>query len=66
MSSKPLLTVGEVSRLLSVPEWKIRRAVDSLEIEIPRAGNYRLIPREELVPLAAELHRRNWMPEATV
>jgi hypothetical protein len=37
------LTVGQVSRRLSVPAWKVRSVVDSLGIQIPRAGQYRLL-----------------------
>lgn len=48
-SPQQLLTVGQLSRTLGFPEWKIRRAVDRLGAEVQRAGGYRLIPRE-LIP----------------
>lgn len=47
------LTIGQLAEMTGQPEWKIRRAVDSLDEEIPRAGLYRLIP-EELVPQLME------------
>lgn len=52
------LTVGEVAGIYDVPSWKIRRIVDSLDIEIPRAGLYRLIPRTLLGRIAVELEQR--------
>lgn len=57
------LTVGQISELFGLPNWKVRRAVDALKIEIPRAGNYRIIPRNLLGKIAAELERRGWTPK---
>ena len=54
-------TVGEIAAFYGLPDWKIRRAVDSLYAEIPRAGRYRLIPRELLGAVAMELDRRGWL-----
>ena len=51
------LTVGEVATLYGVPTWRIRRLVDSLDVDIPRAGRYRLIPRFLLVAIAVELQK---------
>ncbi len=51
------LTVGQISELFALPLGRVRRAVDALEIEIPRAGNYRIIPRNLLGKIAAELER---------
>ena len=48
-----------------VADWRIRRAVDALGVQIPRAGRYRLIPRALLGPLAIELGRRGWLPEVS-
>lgn len=56
------LTIGEVASLFDLPAWKIRKAVDSLNAEIPRAGQYRLVPRPLLGALANELQRRGWLP----
>jgi hypothetical protein len=61
------LTVSQTAEYLSayygcsIPTWKTRRAVDALDIEIPRAGNYRLIPRTALDHLAESL--REWVRE---
>ena len=49
------VTVGELARFFSAPAWKVRRVVDSLDIEIPRAGLYRLVPRELIPKVATEL-----------
>ena len=57
-------TVGEIATAYGLPAWKIRRATDALDADIPRAGQYRLIPREQLGALAAELQRRGWLPTA--
>ena len=57
------LTVGEVATLYGLPSWKIQRAVDSLSPEVPRAGQYRLVPRAMLGQLAVELQHRRWLPE---
>jgi len=51
-------TVGDLAALFGLPEWRIRRAVDNLDAEIPRVGRYRLIPRDLLTKLGAELERR--------
>ena len=56
------LTVGEVARLYGVDDWRIRRIVDDLDAEIPRAGLYRLIPRALLAAIAIELRDRGWLP----
>lgn len=55
------LTVGEVATFFQLSDWKIRRVVDSLDAEIPRAGRYRLIPRELLGTVGMELQRRGWL-----
>lgn len=67
MCLKSHLTVGEIARCYDVPQWKIRTLVDSLDnIEIERAGNYRLIPRDALETILAELRNRNWLSEIVV
>ena len=63
MSSQHL-TVGEVARLFSVDDWRVRRVVDGLDSELPRAGLYRLIPRHLLPTIAIELSHRGWLPTA--
>ena len=49
------LTVGQVAQFFNVPTWRIRRIVDGLNVELPRAGNYRLIPRSLLGQIALKL-----------
>jgi hypothetical protein len=51
------LTVGQVAEIFQAPEWKVRRIVDSLGAEIPRAGLYRLIPRPMLTAIGAKLQQ---------
>ena len=62
MSQSAHLTVGQVAEIYDVPAWKIRRVVDALDVEIPRAGLYRLIPRNLLGIIATELQRQGWLP----
>jgi len=62
---KDHLTVGDVARLYAVDLWQVRRVVDALEAEIPRVGRYRLIPRELLGEIAADLRDRGWLPSQT-
>jgi hypothetical protein len=57
------LTTGEVAASLGVPVWQVRRAADSLGLDIPRAGQYRLIPREFLEGIRLELQRKGFLPE---
>jgi hypothetical protein len=59
------LTVTKAAEHLSahfgckIPVWKVRRTVDAMTIDIPRAGNYRLIPHTALDRLAESL--RPWV-----
>lgn len=65
--SKSYHTIGEVAELFGLPTWKIRRAVDCLSCEIPRAGCYRLVPKSAFRELREELASRGWLassPEA--
>ncbi|MCA9109320.1 MAG: hypothetical protein KDA52_05205 [Planctomycetaceae bacterium] len=56
------LTVGDVARIFGVETWQVRRVVDRLDVEIPRFGRYRLIPRVLLGTIAAGLRDSNWLP----
>ena len=56
------LTIGEISATFDVAEWRVRRAVDSLDAEVPRIGRYRAVPRALLGQIAIELQRRGWLP----
>ena len=47
------LTVGQVAEFFAAPEWRVRRIVDSLNVKVPRAGLYRLIPRDLLPMIGA-------------
>jgi hypothetical protein len=58
-----LLTVGQIARDLQQPEWKIRRIVDSLGVEIVRAGLYRLV-NANLLPKIKESLREQATGEA--
>jgi len=57
------LTVGQLAEMFGLPTWKVRRAVDSLGGDIPRAGMYRMVPRARLGELAVALHARGWLSE---
>ena len=48
-------TIGQIAEHYHEPEWRIRRIVDSLGAEIPRAGLYRLVPRSMLAEIGAKL-----------
>ena len=54
------LTIPQVAARCGVPDWKVRRIVDSLGIEVQRAGLYRLIPSSMLGSIADELRRQGW------
>lgn len=58
-------TIGQLSRELSVPEWKLRRVTDSLGVPIPRAGLYRIVPPEIEERVCAELRWIGWLPAGT-
>jgi hypothetical protein len=58
------LTVGQVAEIYAVPEWKIRRIVDSMGTEIQRAGLYRLIPRSMLPAIGMKLQGAKSAQEA--
>ena len=46
-------TVGEIAQREHAPVWKVRRVVDSLCRNLPRAGLYRLVPLD-LLPAIRE------------
>ncbi|MBX9656148.1 hypothetical protein K2Y11_21235 [bacterium] len=43
-------TIGQLQRELGLPGWKVRNAVDRMN-GIPRAGLYRLVPRNRVPEL---------------
>lgn len=59
MSETSHLTIGDIAEFYGEPDWKIRRIVDSLPDAIPRAGRYRLIPRDILPKIGVVLERKN-------
>ena len=56
-SASPL-TVREVAAVFDVPQSRVRRIVDSFDPPVARAGLYRLIPRDALATIAAQLGER--------
>lgn len=63
MEEQKRFTVGQVARLYSTDDWRIRRIVDDLDADLPRAGQYRLIPRAMLGTIAVQLKKRGWLKE---
>ena len=61
------LTTADVGEILAQPDWRIRRAVDSLE-NIPRFGGRRAIPRDRLPEIIDVLRLRGWIqkPEPAI
>ena len=59
MAGNPYLTIGEIARKLDVPAWLVRRAVDSVCPDMPRAGLYRLVPEAQLAAVSAEIRKRS-------
>lgn len=55
MTEQSFFTIGQLAERYREPQWRVRRAVDSLKTAVPRAGQYRLVPAEALPELAAEL-----------
>lgn len=53
-------TVGELSRRLGVPMWRVRRTVDAVVPDAPRVGRYRVVPQDRLVEVTADLERRGY------
>lgn len=52
-------TVGQFAREEKVPEWRVRRIVDSLSTKIPRAGLYRLLTEKVQAEIRDQLERSN-------
>jgi hypothetical protein len=63
--AKTFWTIGEYAAEHQVPEWLVRRVVDGLGVQIPRAGQYRLIPHDLLDRLGEELRRRGCPTQTT-
>jgi hypothetical protein len=56
--TEPNITTGALAAELGVPVWRVRRAVDALAVQCPRAGLYRLIPRTLIPAIQALLEKR--------
>lgn len=63
MATAQQLSVGDVANLYGVETWKVRRTVDGLGIDVPRIGQYRLIPAALVPAIAADLRKRGWLIE---
>jgi hypothetical protein len=50
-----------------VPDWKLRRVVDCMEvadqIEVQRVGTYRTISSDDIGKIADELQRLGWLTQ---
>ena len=57
-----ILTVPQVADLYGVPPWRVRRTVDKLDADLPRAGLTRLIDRSLLAEVAVELQKQGLLP----
>jgi hypothetical protein len=55
MSVKDFYTVGEIAAESHAPLWRVRQVVDSLEPKVPRAGLYRLVPRDQIQSICERL-----------
>ncbi len=64
MADSSDLTTGQVADFFQAPEWRIRRIVDSMGVEIQRVGLYRVIPRSMLPAIGARLQGSNVVREA--
>lgn len=53
------ITIGDLARRYCVPAWQVRRIVDRLGTDIPRAGLYRLVPLDLLPAIEQRLHKSN-------
>jgi hypothetical protein len=63
MATTRFFTVGKLAAKYERPEWLLRRIVDSFGLELPRAGQYRLVPSHLLGRIEQELRRRGYAPQ---
>ncbi len=61
----PHVTTGKLAVEIGQPIWRVRRAVDALGVQLPRAGQYRVIPRS-LIPRIVEAIRQRYSDAATL
>jgi hypothetical protein len=62
VTTQTYLTTREVAEHHGVAVWQARLVIDSLGVEIPRAGLYRLVPVGMLGQVGLELQRRGYLP----
>jgi hypothetical protein len=62
MTTQSHLTTGDIALFYGAAHWQVRRVVDSLGEQIPRAGLYRLVPRTLLDRIGTELRKRGYLP----
>lgn len=55
------LTVGRIADFCGAEPWQVRRAVDALPTPVARIGTYRVVRRDQLPAVMAELERRGWL-----
>jgi hypothetical protein len=53
-------TTGQIASSFGAPLWLVRQIVDGLGVEIPRAGQYRLIPENLLPRVEMQLESRGY------
>ncbi len=51
------LTIGQIAKKTGEPLWRVRIVVDSLPIDVHRAGLYRLVPAQYLPQVIDGLKR---------
>jgi CRP-like cAMP-binding protein len=54
-------TVGQIAEFCGAEPWQVRRAVDALPTPFARIGTYRVVRRDQLPAVLAELQRRGWL-----
>jgi hypothetical protein len=57
MIQKTHLTTGEIAAEIGAPAWLVRRIIDTLDKDIPRAGLYRVVPRALLGRIQEAVHK---------
>jgi hypothetical protein len=58
MTQEAFLTIGELAQQVKAPIWKVRRVVDALRRDLPRAGLYRLVPLDMLPQIVERLNEQ--------
>ncbi len=50
-------TIGQLAQHFGEPHWRVRRVVDAINAELPRAGLYRLVPANLVAEVGQRLRR---------